>query len=195
MSYLTHNTPMLVQWLSSQLPSEFPSGGLPYPDRLANVFNYLAQYVYPHVEGGALLNDSGYLTDHGEHHIRTVIARAADLIFVGGKPKVSAYEVYLLLQAAHFHDVGNIFGRVAHEKRLSEVVAALGPLLGEDVPERRAIQQIASAHGGVVNGSKDTISKLPPVEPILGREVNFQALAATLRLADELADDSTSSTV
>ncbi|HZZ29156.1 MAG TPA: hypothetical protein VFE46_14255 [Pirellulales bacterium] len=191
MSYLTQNTPILVQWLSSQPESAFPSGGLPYRDRLANVFNYLKEYVYQHVESGALLNDSGYLTDHGENHIRTVIARAADLVSSDGNTSMSAYEVYLLLQAAHFHDVGNIYGRSGHETKLAEVIGALGPLVGEDVPERRAIQQIASAHGGRIDGSKDTIGKLPQVEPVLGKQVHFQAVAATLRLADELADDST----
>jgi hypothetical protein len=192
MSYLTQNMPRLVQWLSSQPLSAFPTGGLPYPDRLANVFNYLEQYVYPQVERGALLNDSGYLTDHGENHIRTVIARADDLIRHNNAPRLlSAYEVYLLVQAIHFHDVGNIFGRTGHEKRLAEVFTALGPLVGDDAPERRAIQRIAAAHGGTVNGSKDTIGQLQPVEPVLGKEVHFQALAATLRLADELADDST----
>ena len=204
MSYLATNTPRLVRWIESQPTSAFPAGGLPYKDRLANVFNYLQANVYSHVQAGAILSSVDdhddqsassplvdYLTDHGEQHIRTVIARAGDLIFRGDVPSLRSYEVYLLIQAAHFHDVGNIFGRGGHEKRLADVIAALGPLVGDDAPERRAIQRIAGAHGGKVNGSKDTVGLLPPVEPVLGQEVRFQALAAILRFADELADDST----
>ncbi|HEV3341845.1 MAG TPA: hypothetical protein VG125_15870 [Pirellulales bacterium] len=191
MSYFERDTPELVRWLVQQPSTAFPPSGLPYPDRLANVFNYLARDVYPHVERAALLTEHGYLTDHGEAHIRTLIGRAAALIYADGAPQFDPYEIYLLLQAAHFHDVGNIYGRAGHERRMSDVIAALGPLLGDDAPERRAIQQIAGAHGGTIDGSRDTITILPPFEHVLNKPVRFQALAATLRFADELADDYT----
>ena len=148
--------------------------------------------VHPQVEKGATLKDGGFLTDHGPQHIETVIRRATSLLSFPEKtfPQLTPYEVYLLLLAIHFHDVGNIFGRNKHETKHAEVMQDFEQLIGNEMVEKRAILNIAMVHGGTIDGSKDTISTLSTSDPVLGHRVRHQTLAAILRFSDELADDS-----
>lgn len=189
---LTSQKP-LDEWLSEQPDSCFPSpAGQRYPLRYKNVSDYLNDNVHRHVEKGALVKGDGFLTDHGPEHIKTVIKRAGELLGepIADFPQFSAYEVYLLLMAAHFHDVGNIYGREEHEKKTAPIMTELGKLAGPETVERQAIRKIASAHGGSVEGDKDTIDRLPRIDALLSFDVRHQAIAAILRFADELADDS-----
>lgn len=185
--------PSLLEWLRCRPETEFPRhDGIPYIRRYENVAGLMDQQVHPEVEKGAILRDGGMLTDHGPNHIATVIDRASSLLCHPNEafPKLTAYEIYILLLAIHFHDVGNIFGRVKHESRHADVMKQFTNHLGHEAVEKRAILRIAEAHGGSVNGDKDTISRLQREEPVLGRQVRHQSLAAILRFADELADDS-----
>lgn len=181
----------LDNWLASQIDG-FPHASKPYPDAFKIVSSYLNAEIHPHVEKGPLMRGDGFLTDHGPRHIATVIERASHLLSHPSDqyPKFSAYEVYLLLLAIHFHDIGNIYGRPGHEKNHSDVMAKVRPMLAGDAVEHRAIQHIARAHGGNNNGDKDTIARLPVCDLVMGKLVRYQALAAILRFADELADDS-----
>ena len=108
---------LLDKWLLEQPADQFPpDGGLSYTGRFQSVSGVLNSQVHPHVEKGAIMAGEGFLTDHGPKHIETVINRASWLLFhpVESYPQLSAYEVYILLMAIHFHDVGNIFGRDEH---------------------------------------------------------------------------------
>lgn len=180
----------LDEWLLTRPESDFPtSAGIPHRTRLTAVGEYLTKEIHPHVEKGAMLRGDGYLTDHGPEHIIAVIRRASELVSpVPGQ--LTPYEAYLLVMAIHFHDVGNIFGRPEHEKRAGDIMREVGRLMGDDSVEVRTIQQIARAHGGQVDGDQDTITRLPFSEYVLGAHVRIQLLAALLRFADELADDS-----
>lgn len=61
-----------------------------------------------------------------------------------------------------------------------------------DNTERRVIYKVAAAHGGLtVEGSKDTIGDIKLHLPLFNTKVRKRLLAAVLRFADELADDST----
>ena len=185
--------PPLLNWLAGQPKDKFPDdGGLPYINRLTQATGILNDQVHPQVGTGAALADGGFLTDHGPKHIDTVIDRASFLLSYPKKlyPQFTPYEIYILILAAHFHDVGNIFGRNEHETRSIEVMDELKDHLGDESVERRAILNIAKAHGGRVNGDKDTIGNLPTEDYVLSKPVRYQALAALLRFADELADDS-----
>ena len=181
---------LLDAWLNSQTKG-FPSTSKPYPETFKTVSSYLNKEIHPHVEKGALMSGAGYLTDHGPQHIATVIERASHLLSCPADeyPKFNPYEVYLLLLAIHFHDIGNIYGRAGHERRHAEVMSKVSPMLAGDRVERNAILKIAQAHGGLNNGDKDTIASLPVQEHVMGKRVRYQALAAILRFADELADD------
>lgn len=182
----------LDRWLATRRAGFPPAGGRPYPDRLKSVGDYLNSQIHPHVEKGAILQGDGFLTDHGPTHIQTVIERAGALLAYPEDeyPQLTPYEVYLLLMAAHFHDVGNIFGRVGHEQNLAPIMEHLNGLVGAEMVERQAIMRIARAHGGNIDGNKDTINALPRMDPVVGQDVRYQSLAAILRLADELSDDS-----
>jgi hypothetical protein len=179
----------LDAWLKRQDKTDFPGAGkIDYFRRYEGATEWLNLNIHQHVEKSFLLQEGGFLTDHGPEHVKTVIRRASALI-VDPQGKLRPYEAYLLLMAIHFHDVGNIYGRKGHESRLAEITAEMGKLLGEDSAEIRATQMIGRAHGGTINGDKDTISHLPIMEAILGEQVHMQRLAALLRFADELSDD------
>ena len=184
--------PSLMEWFSTQSRIVFPPhAGKPYDLRLKNISELMNEQVYPEVEKGAISKDGGFLTDHGPRHTETIIQRASSLLYHPeiSYPQLTPYEVYLLLIAIYFHDVGNIFGRDRHEEKHSEVMEKIFEFIGNEMVERQAILKIAGAHGGRINGSKDTISTLLPVGPVLGQNVRYQTLAAILRFADELADD------
>ena len=183
----------LAEWLAQREDKDFPPhGGMPYPRRFKNVAELLNDQTHPHVTHGASLADGGFLTDHGPGHIDSVIRRATSLLCYPKKtfPQVTPYEVYILLLAIHFHDVGNIFGREGHEMKHGKVMDQFDAFIGPEMVERQAIQKIASVHSGRINGSQDTISTLHPEAPVLGHKIRYRLLAAILRFADELADDS-----
>jgi hypothetical protein len=190
MKLAEHET--LVDWLGSQqkeMPAAFPGhGSVNYLLRYQEIEEYLNREVHPHVAAAAMLQDGGYLTDHGPQHIAKIIQRVSRLVS-GDECELTPYEVYLLLVAIHFHDVGNIFGRNKHEVKSGKIFEALGNLAGDDMPEKLCIWSIAQAHGGNNGGEKDKISKLLASEPVLGKRVRIQLLAAILKFADELADD------
>lgn len=182
----------------------FPGGGkVHYDTVLWNTHDYLNEHVHPTVQNRAELIDKGvYLTDHGAKHIELVLNRISELVGKGDsfkaeglargvyRPSLMPYEVFLIVMAAHFHDVGNMYGREGHEKRILEVMEMSGALKPIDWAERRLIASIASCHGGKIAGDKDTIRHLPAGDQQNG-SVHYrpQLLAAVLRLADELADE------
>lgn len=134
--------------------------------------------------------DPGLLTDHGPDHIERVIERATELVSSGGV-ELSAREVFMLLVAIQLHDVGNAYGRDKHEEMVWEV---LRQVRGDDLDdiETRWICQIVEAHGGTTpNGSKDRIGPIYPEQKYNGQTIRLQLLAALLRFADELSEDST----
>lgn len=132
-----------------------------------------------------------FLNDHGPEHISKVIERAYALI-VDANEELTEMEVFVLLCAIQIHDIGNVLGRAGHEKKLMEIFETNSASLILDTAEKRIIKTIAMVHGGrAADGSKDTISSLRVKEPILGYNIRTRYLAAILRFADELADDST----
>jgi hypothetical protein len=168
---------------------DFPFG-LNYPAKYNAIADKLTAWVHPYVNQGSMMKDGGFLTDHGPEHIKTVIKRATQLV-VAMEPeeRLNPFEVYVLLMAIHVHDVGNILSRKGHEMNSIVVIDHLkDTLVRYDRIEWAAIYDIASAHGGE---EKDKISKLPEnPEPIHNIDVRFQLLAAILKFADELAEDS-----
>lgn len=176
----------LDEWLKQAKDKDFPNNNRDrYFTRYENWANYLYNNVHSQVNAGSQIADGGYLTDHGPDHVKTVILRASELVSANSC-HLTGYEVYLLLGAIHSHDVGNIYGREGHELKAEKILEHLGKLVGDDDIEKRCILKIAQAHGG---WPKDKIDTLPKREPILGRYVRMQMLAAILKFADELADE------
>lgn len=137
------------------------------------------------------MRDGLFLTGHGHAHVQTVIRRAGELVgdFSKHPHLLTPYEAFLLIMASHSHDAGLTLGRTDHERRAGEALTGLYGIFGNDTLEVRAFLEIARAHGGSVNGNKDTISRLTPSDYVYREKVRYQYLAAILRLADELADD------
>lgn len=182
----------LVDWLQDQQkenPESFPMGGkVNYFSRFSIIDEYLNNEVHPHVNAGAMLHEDGYLTDHGPNHVAKVIKHATELVRFK-ESELTPYEVYMLLTAIHFHDVGNIFGRKRHPLSAEIVMTKLASFFADETTEKRFINTIAQAHGGKRNGTKDTIGQLLPTDYALNQTLRMQHMAAILRLADELSDD------
>lgn len=185
----------LYDWLIKQPSKQFPQN-TDYPSRLKVIFDYLSNNIYPQVGTGALLEtlitgaNPVYLNDHGVNHVIQVIERAS-LLVRQSKYDINAYEAYILVVAILLHDLGNIYGRDAHERKSGEIFNSLGAVLTNDTAEKRIIAKIAAAHGGKIGDSKDTIGTLQREFHLFGKCVNKQFIAAILRFADELADDRT----
>jgi hypothetical protein len=132
-----------------------------------------------------------YLTHHGADHVDGVLDRLYSLLTVSVASSLSALEMFILLIATQVHDVGNIFGRVKHERLISDVADKLLQAHVKDAFLRSLIYKIAATHGGLHGGDKDTISLLQPADSYLGFTVRSKLLASLLRFADEISDDST----
>ncbi len=193
----------LDEWLRERDPSEFPRAA-EYAARFTTVSEHLRKNVHENVVLGNVLSQMAgdgriqwdqaiCLNNHGSGHVDVVMERASDILG-DGKAKITALEGYLLLMAIQFHDIGNIFGRDAHEKEASRIMQSMGDLAGDDSTEKSMIVSIAAAHGGNTNGDKDTIGRLGEedgCDDLWGDKVRTRFLAGVLRLADELADDHT----
>ncbi len=132
-----------------------------------------------------------FLNDHGPDHIKKVIERVSAILKTNSQ-ELHEFEAFILLCAIQIHDIGNVLGRAGHEKKLNDIFDKQSENIIIDAPEKRVIKSIAMAHGGKNrDGSKDTLSRLPVVETMFEVNIRTRFLAALLRFADELADDST----
>lgn len=132
-----------------------------------------------------------FLNRHDDSHIKKVKDRALELIKCLDKITFSCYEIYFLLCAIVVHDIGNIYGRIGHEKKIADILDNQCSEIIPDAIERRVISRIAGVHGGQIQGNADTISVLRETDIVNGIKIKEQLLAAILRFADELADDFT----
>ncbi|WP_146227945.1 HD domain-containing protein [Rhodobacter viridis] len=161
-----------------------------YPTVVHGWIGQLEAFLLPYVTAGAIaLDGRGHLTMHDREHVARVRQVASNLIAQSSSIDLTHYELTLLLIAIYLHDIGNILGRTGHERRIHEVLTAAGANLPVDQIEYATAKQIAGVHGGLVNGSKDTISTLQEKPAVYGEHVRLRLLSAILRLADELADD------
>lgn len=133
-----------------------------------------------------------YLNYHGVGHVNKVIEKVSELVQNFRTGKLTAYETFLLLCAIQIHDIGNIFGRQNHENSLTHIFMNIANPIIHDTSIKVLITKIARVHSGRIDGDKDTISKskLRFGGNSFGQEVRERLLAALLRFADELADDS-----
>jgi len=165
--------------------------------RYINIRDYLRDHVYPSIGSGlsALSADRGIYTSHGPEHFDEVVKYAGHLLGCERGDEdisLSAYELYLLLSAIRLHDAGNAYGREEHEKKVIQILRAMGEVSGPDDVEKNLISVIAEAHGGrTIDDSKDTISALREVDTIGSQDVRPRLLAAIVRFADEICESRT----
>jgi hypothetical protein len=96
--------------------------------------------------------------------------------------------------AIQIHDLGNKYGREEHTTSFYNVfIRYANESFITSSALQRCIFSIARAHGGEIEGDKDTIEKaqLQKRTPVDNIDVRQQLLAAILRFSDELADDQT----
>jgi len=131
------------------------------------------------------------ITDHGPEHVGHVLDNAYQVLGLDAQDAdYSAMDLYCLATAILFHDVGNIFGREEHAKRITEAYHHVRSTADADRNELRLISDIVAAHGGQsIDGNSDTMAafSITP-DGLFGQKVNTRDIAATLRFADELAE-------
>jgi len=123
------------------------------------------------------------LTDHGEEHIKNVLQNAYSLI---KDDNLNGIELYVLCMSILIHDIGNLDGRVGHEKKL-RLYFSKSNFANIDNDHIKLISLIASKHGGK---DCDAIgSGNLPINTTLDRvSIRSQKIAAIVRFADELAE-------
>lgn len=127
------------------------------------------------------------LTDHSAAHVRAVMDKCGEIL--GDKiDKLSGVELYVLMKAALFHDVGNYYARENHENNIAEIYDfACGGHIKKQ--EKKVIQRIVKAHSGLgIDSTKDTLKDLDLEDQVENKIVRQRELAAILRFADELAE-------
>lgn len=137
----------------------------------------------------------GYLTDHGEQHYRNLETNLSLLLPDETKQQLAVEELFVLLCAVHFHDVGLLSKhytdeswtsvRKDHVNRTYDYLHEFYEDWGLNRFEAYAIKNICLGHSG------DTLYDLPEKSVIHRTQLRIQFLAALLRLADELDLDYT----
>ena len=159
--------------------------------------------VHPSVDAGLAIGEerarsskngnsepSNIMTLHGSSHIVDLI-KSLDKLSSNLKDKqpeneLDPLEAYLLLCAAHMHDVGNIGGREGHAHRSQELIKDYKELFVSSAT-RQQIFDIASAHGGCDSEyGKDTLRRIHSSNH---QRPRLPMLAAILRLGDELSEN------
>lgn len=181
--------------------TELPQMNADYFAQYMQLLNIFRTEYYPKVDAGLAANSSepGLYTAHDSEHFDEVVLHAGELVnanmslkagFSFAASELNAYELYILLVAIRVHDVGNIYGRKDHEKKCFTILRDIGGAAGPDNGEKKAIANIAQAHGGRTSAdSKDTIGSLE-IQTLAGA-ISFRPrlLAGIVRIADEICEN------
>lgn len=174
--------------INGEFPSFVPNGKASYTEIFKEVEEYMNTEVHKNVVIGAAIAGDGLLNDHGKEHIAMVMERA--MLILGEKAiDLRGYEIFFLLLAIHFHDVGNVLGREEHEQKIGDILSILGDKLPLDYAVKRVIILISMAHGGVHEGDKDTLAYLEELTYVDSIPIRTALIASILRFSDEIADD------
>ncbi len=156
--------------------------GKTFWERYQCVRNYLSKDYYRWIQA-----ECPYYTDHGEGHIQSVI-QAASLVLsksleAGRRSDISPLDLYLLLSAILWHDVGNVLGRTDHADRIAEMTDEVKRLAFPDIAIQRMVVEIAKAHSG-----KSGLNIPRSEEDWSTYTIYPKALAAIVRFADEVSE-------
>lgn len=176
----------LEEWFCTLEPSDFPDN-----NDCVSTYKIIRQYMNEEIHSEikaivAILIPDMYLNEHGEKHINKVNDKASELLKFDSS-HLSPYEFFFLFLAIQIHDAGHIInGRHEHAKNARVIINKFGKELLSSV-EKIFISQIAKAH----SGKDDPIGQLNEEQFISNQKINLKKIAAIVRLADELADDTT----
>jgi hypothetical protein len=169
--------------MKESLEKEF---GKPRAQEIFSDYVQARKYVYTQIADEIKTREPNF-PDHGPRHIDNVLENIDNLL---GNTEISAANIYILCISAVFHDVGNLYGRQEHNKKIDEIYScAKGNPNNIDRQEQKAIHLIAGAHTGQGrDGSIDSLKDLPEDFSLFKKQIFPQKNAAVLRLADELAE-------
>lgn len=146
---------------------------------------YLEKEYYPWIQATC-----PYYTDHGIRHVNSVISATSGLLERHLDPNgggLNAIEIFLVLSAILWHDVGNAVGRDGHAARIPEMTAEIKKLGFPDPALHRIVSEIAQSHAGIDGLSKaQSEADCAVVSTVT---VYPRALAAIVRFADEISED------
>lgn len=157
-------------------------------ENFKSVHRYLEEDYYRWVQANC-----SHFTDHGEHHIKTVISQASALleehIEDPDEGELSAVDVYLLLSAIIWHDVGMVKHRAGHEEAVTEFTEEVKRMAFPNPGVQGVIERIVKAHTGGDHALQIPKRKENITIKHRSYTVYSRALAAILRFADELAEN------
>jgi len=130
------------------------------------------------------------LSDHSDRHIDNVLKNCGRLIsLIHETHNLTSVDLYCLAMIVLFHDVGNLFGRDDHQKKVGEIFDWVRGTTSDLRHERTLVLKAARAHRGEAgDGSSDTLKELNEYDHLEDHQVKLRELAAILRFADELAE-------
>lgn len=150
---------------------------------------HLVKHHYPWVQANCR-----WFTDHGEVHVAAVMHSASELVRLklGGRKRetqLSTLDIYLILTAILWHDVGMVIDRARH----AELVYDLTYDTADFFPNPHVqglVAQIANAHKGHAGLDSLPTHDLCTIDGP-GQDVNPALLAAVVRFADEISENHT----
>jgi len=149
----------------------------------------LSNHFYPHIEAEL----KGY-SDHGEKHVNNILkiykkllgnvipCEEEDTFDSPTDVILNYYELYLLLCATIWHDVGNLKERHHHNIHLQEVSDHINHYF-VDTDIKELAMEIAKAHTGF-DGVNTHIKR--EITPYKNEQIVSRFIGAVLRFADEL---------
>lgn len=188
-----------LQELATEHSDCFPRIPGNYFTQYSELLNQLRLNFYPKIDAGLSSNspDHSFYTAHNSEHFDEVVRYAGELLLRSNSSaqfSLQPYELYALLVAIRIHDAGNIFGREEHEKKCFHILKTCNAG-GSDPFEKKKIAGIAQAHGGkTLIGDKDTIGALDEKNSIGTITIRPRLLAALVRFADEICENSSRAT-
>lgn len=176
----------IEDWFLELSPDKFPNSD-DYVARYKIIRDFMNNHIHAEIKSVVVKKiPETYLNDHGEKHIRKVIEKASEIL-ANKFDLFSPYEVFFLLIAIQIHDAGHIInGRDEHAKSAQLIINKIGKESISKI-EKKYISQIAKSH----SGKNDPIGDLNEDQYVNNELINLKRIAAVVRLADELADDTT----
>ena len=155
---------------------------------------YLAREYYGWIQAAC-----PYYTEHGEPHIASVIASAGMLLANTSTPtnnpspngSLTALDIYVILGAIIWHDVGNVLSRRGHADKILPMMESIRIMAFPSVAVYKAVASVARSHSGQKGLS--LVARHPPIVHTSHETypVDLKALAAIVRFADEISENQT----
>lgn len=145
---------------------------------------YLFKNIYPEI--GSRLPDFTY---HDGSHVINVLENIFQLLD-DILDRISCETLYFICLSTLFHDVGLIYGRDEHQKKIGDIYnSTLGrESIQKFGNEKIIITKAVEAHSGkAIDNTNDTLKYLNKLSGY-SEMINIQEIAAILKFADELAE-------